>query len=173
MVYSDPAKKLANQRKWVANNLDAKRAYDTKWRRENPDRNAENVRRYKEANKDRLRDQRAERYANNAEAENKRSQAWRDANRPLVRAIYRESHFKRAYGISVAQRDAMLEAQGGVCAVCGSGEPGTKKGWHVDHCHKTKKVRGILCHGCNAAAGHAKDDPSRLRQIAAYLERHE
>lgn len=41
---------------------------------------------------------------------------------------------------------------------------------HVDHCHATKAVRGILCTSCNWMLGDAKDRPEVLRAGAAYLE---
>ena len=59
----------------------------------------------------------------------------------------------------------MLVAQGGRCAACGTREPGTKKGWHVDHCHETGAVRGILCHHCNVGIGKAKDNIETLRAL--------
>lgn len=73
--------------------------------------------------------------------------------------------------------DAILDAQGHVCAVCK--QPNRhKKGFHVDHDHSCcpgqkscgKCVRGVLCNGCNAALGHAEDSPDRLRQLIQYLE---
>ena len=65
---------------------------------------------------------------------------------------------------------AMLVAQGGVCKVCGSDVPGSKRGWHADHIHGTKIVRGILCHHCNVSIGFAKDNPGTLRAMADYVE---
>ena len=78
----------------------------------------------------------------------------------------REYHLRRRYGLTSADVDAMIEAQGGTCAVC----PGKPE--HVDHDHKTGKVRGILCFNCNQALGNARDDPKTLRGLARYLEMH-
>ena len=76
------------------------------------------------------------------------------------------------YGELLEVTEARFAAQGYVCASCGSDDPGNKKGqWATDHCHNTKKVRGVLCGPCNWAIGHAHDDPVKLRQMAAYLER--
>lgn len=87
---------------------------------------------------------------------------------------YRRADLKRYYDITPEEWDAMFEAQGRLCAVCGSPYPGRKNGqWSTDHCHVTKVVRGILCNGCNLALGHVKDDPDRLRMLATYLEEKE
>jgi hypothetical protein len=57
----------------------------------------------------------------------------------------------------------------GRCAICGrANSPVAKLG--IDHCHKTRKVRGILCQPCNAGLGLFKDDASRLRKAAQYVE---
>jgi hypothetical protein len=58
---------------------------------------------------------------------------------------------KRAKQLGVSDEDyaAMLEAQGGGCAICGA-KPKTRR-LHVDHDHATGKVRGLLCHRCNRA----------------------
>lgn len=65
----------------------------------------------------------------------------------------------------------MLEAQGNRCAACGSREPG-RRGWHVDHDHKTNRVRGILCGHCNSALGFARDDTITLQRLIDYLKSH-
>jgi Recombination endonuclease VII len=66
-------------------------------------------------------------------------------------------------------RDVLLAVQGNKCACCPATEPGSKVGWHVDHDHKTGKVRGVLCHKCNIAIGMAEDNPFRLVALIQYL----
>lgn len=93
---------------------------------------------------------------------------WREANPDKVRAYGRKHHFKSKYDMAPEERDELLEKQGFVCAVCSSPEPG-KKGWHTDHLHGTKIVRGILCRDCNLGLGLFKDNPAALLSAAAYL----
>ena len=75
----------------------------------------------------------------------------------------REYHLRRRYGITSADVEAMIEAQGGTCAVC----PGKPE--HVDHDHKTGRVRGILCFNCNQALGNVRHDRTVLRGLISYL----
>jgi hypothetical protein len=77
----------------------------------------------------------------------------------------------RKRGVDPEQALAALCEHDGLCALCGTNNPGTKKGWAVDHCHATGKVRGILCIGCNTGLGGFKDDPNLLRKAAEYLKR--
>jgi hypothetical protein len=84
----------------------------------------------------------------------------------------RKHDLKRHYGLTPEQHRDLFIAQGYRCAVCKTADPGRKTGhWCTDHDHTTGIVRGILCNGCNAALGHVKDDPKRLRALADYLER--
>ncbi|MFD8026375.1 endonuclease VII domain-containing protein [Streptomyces lavendulae] len=77
----------------------------------------------------------------------------------------RAGHLKRSYGITEAERDEMIAAQGGVCVICRNAPAE-----HVDHDHQTGKVRGVLCFSCNAALGQFKDRPDVIRRAAAYVE---
>lgn len=77
----------------------------------------------------------------------------------------RQDHLKRQYGITEAERDELIASQGGVCCICLAAAPE-----HVDHCHKTGRVRGVLCFSCNAALGQFKDRPDAIRRAAAYVE---
>lgn len=62
----------------------------------------------------------------------------------------------------------------GICPICGRKDSGTpKKNWSLDHDHKTKRFRAILCYYCNMALGIMQDSPSILRAAAEYLENHE
>ncbi|WAL94491.1 endonuclease VII domain-containing protein [Streptomyces sp. Je 1-369] len=75
------------------------------------------------------------------------------------------SYFKRKYGITMAERDELVLSQAGVCCIC-LAAPAV----HVDHCHDTGRVRGVLCFSCNAALGQFKDRPDSIRRAAAYVE---
>ncbi len=88
---------------------------------------------------------------------------------PYCVPCYREHRLLKTYGITSAEFDAMLADQGGVCAV--GGGDGDAKMWHVDHCHDTGRVRGILCALCNRGIGHFRESAKLLRLAADYLER--
>lgn len=76
---------------------------------------------------------------------------------------------KYNFGITLAEYEAMLERQGHCSAICFADEPGGQGGFHVDHCHVTGKVRGLLCHRCNTGLGLFKDSAALLRHAALYL----
>jgi hypothetical protein len=82
----------------------------------------------------------------------------------------RERHLVRKYGVSLAGYEAMLRAQDGKCAICQAPEAEQFKGvFHVDHCHSTGRVRGLLCRGCNHILGTVKDNPETLQRAVNYL----
>lgn len=93
---------------------------------------------------------------------------WRSKNpQKVMNAI-----LKKKYGITTLQHSEMMKSQGHRCAICGDKGGGDSRVFpHVDHCHTTKKVRGLLCRKCNHGIGLFKDDPEILRAAAAYLER--
>lgn len=96
-----------------------------------------------------------------------RQRAWAAANPDKVISSY----YKTNYGITKDQFDEMLASQNGACAICGTKEPqGSSRTFHVDHCHKTQRVRGLLCHHCNVGLGHFFDIPAALRSAATYIE---
>ena len=74
---------------------------------------------------------------------------------------------QRRYGITEADLNRMIEAQSGLCAICR-----TQAAKHVDHCHATGKVRGILCFNCNGGLGRFAEDPAVMRRAIEYLVAH-
>jgi hypothetical protein len=86
----------------------------------------------------------------------------------------RSGHYKSQYGMTIEQYQEMLNAQGGCCAICGTGEPGRRGNLHfcVDHDHITGKARGLLCNNCNLGLGRFRDSPKFLEQAAGYLRHH-
>lgn len=96
----------------------------------------------------------------------KRKRFWRKYSQEGIR----EQNLRRLFNLSIEQYEDMLKTQGGLCAICGN--PPTKRRLHVDHDHTTQKIRGLLCHYCNAGLGHFKDDVARLDLAIEYLNRH-
>lgn len=93
-----------------------------------------------------------------------------------VQARFRASGKARAfrlrsrYGLDEADYQQLLAQQSGVCAICKADKPGGRyRHFHVDHCHTTKRVRGLLCTNCNRAIGYMGDDPDRMKKAAQYL----
>ena len=112
------------------------------WRREH----TENVARYRQNNIVAIRERDAQAYRSNPERHKEAARA---------------SKYRRAYGITIEQYDKMFAMQDGVCALCG--KPPGKTRLHVDHCHESKRVRGLLCAYCNQRrVGIARDSDAEL-----------
>lgn len=87
---------------------------------------------------------------------------------PGAKKVKRNSHLKRNYGITLEQYNDILKDQDYVCAICGTNKPGDWGVFHVDHCHKTDKVRGLLCGVCNRRLGWYEKNKLNIFQ---YLNR--
>lgn len=80
------------------------------------------------------------------------------------------------YGVTPERYNELFREQGGVCTICGLPETalsnnGAPRQLAVDHCHKTGRVRGLLCGVCNRLIATFSDDPAMFRTIVSYLER--
>lgn len=85
--------------------------------------------------------------------------------RPVV-SEYPKQRLKWEYDLSIEEYERMLKAQDGKCAICRKDRP-----LHVDHDHKTGKVRGLLCSPCNRGLGHFEDCVENLESAAEYLKK--
>jgi len=88
--------------------------------------------------------------------------------RPERRRAMRDLYYRRTFGITADDFDALLEKQGGVCAICGCA-PERAASFHLDHDHVSGAIRGILCLDCNQGVGKFRDDPGLLERAAAYI----
>jgi hypothetical protein len=88
-----------------------------------------------------------------------------------ARAYQRCSNLKRKYGLTEEGFQAILDSQDGRCACCGTDSPGGRGTWHVDHCHETGKIRGLLCSHCNTGAGKFGDNLEGALQHVDYMIR--
>lgn len=91
-------------------------------------------------------------------AEPERYEAWANYN------------LKKNYGISLEDFTEMMKKQDGKCAICGINGDDLPKRLAVDHCHKTGKIRGLLCSSCNQGLGKFKDQPELLKNGAKYVQ---
>lgn len=78
---------------------------------------------------------------------------WHARNKAEHNRKIRLAEVKKKYGISESEYGFILAHQGGCCGLCGTNEPRGKGSWHVDHCHESGRVRGLLCHTCNTFLG--------------------
>lgn len=92
------------------------------------------------------------------------SEWWKQSG-PYVRQQRRERQYKMARG----ELYALHRKQNGRCAICRT-ELGSGSAQHVDHCHDTGQVRGLLCRACNLGIGHFYDDPVRISAALEYLQ---
>jgi len=112
------------------------------------------------------------------------AKAYREANKEehkKYQAEYRKNHdsreYKREYhknkrfdkyGITKEFFEKMLEMQNFSCEICQM-KFDDKHRPYIDHCHRTNKVRGLLCMHCNTGLGHFEDDPELLKSAMEYL----
>ena len=89
---------------------------------------------------------------------------WAD---PVKRERMKAQRRLRKYGVSDQEHALLIAKQRGRCAICGE-QPGTAL--HVDHCHESLAIRGLLCNSCNNGLGRFRDNPTLLRRAADYLE---
>jgi hypothetical protein len=122
----------------------------------NPGKHSQAVRRWQRKNPEKVKEIKLRHRKNNPEA---------------VKRSYRKVRLKLKFGITLERFDQMLRSQGFACAICGNGKSGGRGLWHVDHCHQTKRIRGLLCHNCNTALGLFKENPVIIRSAMTYLKK--
>lgn len=150
-----------NSRRLMSGCKECKGRYTKVWRNENKDHIAEVTRDWRARNKVHIVE---------------RDKAYYDFNKERILNWSRKHAFRTKYGLTLEEHAAMIAQQDGKCLICGEEPDPTlgkkKKGLHVDHCHESGKVRGLLCHNCNCAIGLLKDDPQRIRRLLEYIEAH-
>jgi hypothetical protein len=101
----------------------------------------------------------------NKERRASKTLAWRLKNAEQIFGY----NIRRNYGVTLDQYKQRLEEQGFACAICKTTNNGSRK-FGIDHNHKTGKIRGLLCHKCNAGLGNFDDNLDRLKKAIAYME---
>jgi hypothetical protein len=130
-------------------------AYKAAAYRENPEKVKARVRKWQQENPDRYRE---------------KQRKYREENAALIKSKLRSWYLEKTYGITVEQYNEIFARQGGRCAICGA-KPNAKISLHVDHSHKTGKIRGLLCFRCNNGIGDFRENPVILHKAASYIVR--
>lgn len=137
-------------------------------RRRRYQKELEYTRQWRAANPDKVREGRARRYAADPEKGRAATARWRAANPEKKREVDARQSLRRRYGITLEDKGVMYTAQRGLCAICRA-HVETLSEAHVDHCHTSGHIRGLLCSRCNLGIGHLYDDSERCLRAAAYL----
>ena len=87
--------------------------------------------------------------------------------------LLKDRNLRKRYGITLTEYNSMLEEQDYCCAICKVNQKHCDKSLAVDHCHKTDKVRKLLCQHCNIGLGQFRDNIEFLTAAIEYLEEHE
>lgn len=114
-------------------------------------------------------------YLANREKRIAQTSLWRKNNQEKVRSARSKNNLRdglrRRYGISIEQFNEMVLRQGNVCGICGNAFGNGSRDRQVDHCHKTGRIREILCINCNSGIGRFKDSPELLQKAIDYLKK--
>lgn len=92
-------------------------------------------------------------------------------NQKRIKERNRAWRLKTTWGITPEQFDQLLFKQGNCCAICKRKEPTGVGRWHVDRCHKSEKIRGLLCSKCNHGLGMFQDSENILKAALNYLQK--
>ena len=134
------------------------------WRKQNLERAKSSVRHWAAVNEEKAKVYNKEWRMANKETIKAKNKVWREANKREISLGKRRDK----YGISAEQYSALLIEQAGRCAICADPMDAPKEPC-VDHCHKTDKIRGLLCRNCNTAIGLLKDCMEVCVSAASYL----
>jgi hypothetical protein len=99
---------------------------------------------------------------------------WEKLNPDKWELQKQNQRLNRRYGIKLDDYQKLFDSQKGLCAIClnpptGLHSSGRAHVLHVDHCHKTGEIRGLLCTACNQALGMFKEDIKILQKAKEYI----
>lgn len=100
---------------------------------------------------------------------NEQSRDWGKNNKDRRK----DNALKKNFGITLLQYNSVLDEQNHKCMICRRHESEFKNSFAVDHCHKSGKVRGLLCMDCNVLLGHYENKPELFQQFNFYIHYYE
>lgn len=163
-----PEKARAWSRKWKKNNkeyIELNRKY---WPSETPEKRRERSRIYKKKNPDKIIAYRIKNGKINSLRRKEKGVTDPDIKR---RDLFHKKKSRLKINLSYEEYKKMFILQKNTCAICGQKEM-VLKSLSLDHCHKTGKVRELLCQKCNTGLGMFRETPDLLKKAIKYLRKH-
>jgi len=107
---------------------------------------------------------------NNPIKKKQSSEKWLLNNLDYRQKVTLKSLLKNKYNMTLDDFDLLNKNQKGRCYICGKNKNNERfKRLSVDHCHRTGKIRGLLCNNCNSILGLANDNIDILTNCIGYL----
>jgi hypothetical protein len=180
-------------REWSASNKDKISSWGKRYRSKSKDKISSRIKKWRQNNKEHVEETNKLWKSNNKERSNFLSRV-RRAELRVSDPAYRERELERRrrsyvrnkesilpkmrkrkyaarYGITESDFWRMVAEQENRCKSCGTTfAKEDRKNMHIDHCHTTGKVRGVLCFRCNASLGLLREDPGMIRCLVKYAE---
>jgi hypothetical protein len=161
--------KNEKRRQYYAKNKEKIIKQGKQWRINNKEKVKNNKRRYYLKNREKIKQQ----WIDNKEIHKEyylkywdRYKQYRIYNKKKIK----ESAVNIIYKITPEKQNELYVKQNGCCAICGIPEDKLNYFLSIDHNHKTKKVRGLLCHTCNRGIGLLKDNINILQKAIDYIK---
>ena len=148
MPYRNYEDRLKRSREYYKENREEILEREAAKRAVNPEKKSLQDLKYREKNADELRAKKALYYQQNKELIKRKVKA-------------------RKLGITLEEVQQLEQETN--CGICGK-EFDSTRDQHIDHCHETGGIRGVICLGCNTGLGGFRDNPESLRKAALYLE---
>lgn len=158
-------------KKYRKNNVDKVKERNKRWYTENKDECLKKSQEYYSNNLEKVKVRHKEYERVNRDKFNKATKKWRVTN-PDKSALSFRKQTLRKYGLTPESYSEMMLGQGNKCKICGNtfSDKSLITKPAVDHCHKTSKIRGILCGRCNLAIGNFNDSVELLKKAIQYLK---
>lgn len=146
------------------------------WRKQYNITHADKIKKYKKEYNKKYKTEKAillntyrrEYYSKHKKSELTRMKNYRLKNLDKFKKYDKKLGLKKKYNLTIEQFEQMRIDQNNCCALCLTTFK-TGKDTCVDHCHKTNKVRGLLCHKCNTGIGALNDSIVLLKKAIEYI----
>lgn len=157
---------------WKLKNKDRVKAYAEKYRANNKEEISIKMKEWQERNREKVNRKNLERYhASDKEPRRQYNKIYRERHKEKMNQQAKDWVLKNRYGLTREEYDILLQKQQYNCAICKKHRQEFNQDFAVDHCHKTNKIRGLLCVGCNTGLGSLKDSVDNLEQAIVYLKK--